>query len=200
MIPVQPQPEPASFDARVRQKGLAHLRKHGYSPDQPLPPETKIEPYWRNCLSELHRAYSGICAYLCVHIERVTGGSSVDHYIAKSTARADLAYEWSNYRLACTSMNSRKRDYSDVLDPFTLAPGMFFLELATGHIYPNPNLAVPVRQNVANTIERLGLDKPECRELRARWYQEYFEQHISSEYLHSKSPFVWQEAHRQALL
>ena len=30
---------------------------------------------------------------------------SVDHYVAKS-GRWDLAYEWSNYRLACAAMNS----------------------------------------------------------------------------------------------
>lgn len=33
MIPVAAQPEPTAFDAKVRQKGLAYLRKKGFSLD-----------------------------------------------------------------------------------------------------------------------------------------------------------------------
>lgn len=199
MIPVAAQPEPAAFDAEVRQKGLAHLRKKGFPLGQPLPLKAEIEPYWRACLTDLHKAYGGVCAYLCVFFERIVGGASVDHFIAKS-ATAGLAYEWSNYRLACSTMNSRKREFSDVLDPFSLAPDHFHLQLSTGRIYPNPGLqAMPMRL-VEQAIERLGLDDPPCRELRARWYQEYLEHGLPSAYLRSKSPFVWTEAHRQGLL
>lgn len=199
MIPVAAQPEPAVFDAEVRQKGLAHLIKKGFPLDQPLPPKADIEPYWRACLTELHQAYGGVCAYLGVFFERVMGGGSVDHFIAKS-ANTGLAYEWSNYRLACSTMNSRKREFSDVLDPFFLAPDLFRLQLSTGHVYPNPDLdAVPMRL-VEETIERLGLDDPLCRDLRTRWYQDYLTHALPSVYLKSKSPFVWFEANRQGLL
>lgn len=199
MIPVAAQPEPAAFDLAVRKKGVAHLNSKGFSLNQPLPPKADIKPYWRDCLPDLHQAYGGVCAYLCLFFERVMGGGSVDHFIAKS-ANAGQAYEWSNYRLACSTMNSRKRDFSDVLDPFFLAPDLFRLQLSTGHIYPSHNLsAVPMRV-VEETIERLGLDDPQCRELRARWYQEYLEHCISSEFLKSKAPFVWAEANRQGLL
>jgi uncharacterized protein (TIGR02646 family) len=199
MIPVAAQPEPASFDAEVRLKGLAHLRQKGIPLGQPLPAKAEIEPYWRAFLTDLHQAYGGVCAYLGIFFERVMGGGSVDHFIAKST-NAGLAYEWSNYRLACSTMNSRKREYNDVLDPFLLAPALFQLELITGHIYPNPDLNdVPMRL-VEETIERLGLDDSQCRELRARWYQDYLERHLSSVYLKGKAPFVWSEANRQGLL
>lgn len=199
MIPVAAQPEPSAFDADVRQKGLALLNKKGFQLDDPLPQKADIEPYWRACLTDLHQAYGGVCAYLGFYFERVMGGGSVDHFIAKS-ANAGLAYEWCNYRLACSTMNSRKREYSDVLDPFFLAPSLFRLQLSTGHIYPNPDLdAVPMRL-VEETIERLGLDDPQCRELRARWYQDYLEHSLPSDYLKKKSPFVWHEANSQGLL
>lgn len=199
MIPVHAQPEPGAFDADVRKKGLAYLQKRGFPLDQPLPLKADIEPYWRACLTDLHRAYGGVCAYVGVFFERVMGGGSVDHFIAKST-NAGLAYEWNNYRLACSTMNSRKRDYSDVLDPFQLAPDLFRLQLSTGHIYPNPKLdAVPMRV-VEETIERLGLDDPQCREMRAHWYQDYLEHQLPSDYLKKKAPFVWSEASRQGLL
>ena len=199
MIPVQAQPEPAAFDADVRKKGLAYLQKHGFPLDQPLPLKADIEPYWRACLTDLHRAYGGVCAYVGVFFERVMGGGSVDHFIAKS-ANAGLAYEWDNYRLACSTMNSRKRDYNDVLDPFLLAPDLFRLQLSTGHIYPNPTLDAAPMRIVEETIGRLGLDDPQCREMRARWYQDYLEHQLPSDYLKNKAPFVWSEASRQGLL
>ena len=199
MIHVSAQTEPSAFDKDVRKKGLSYLGKRGFLLDQPLPPKADIEPYWRECLTDLHQVYGGICAYIGVFFERVMGGGSVDHFIAKSN-NAGLAYEWSNYRLACSTMNSRKRDYDDVLDPFLLAPDLFRLQLSTGHIYPNPNLhAVPMRL-VEETIERLGLDGAQCRELRSRWYQEYLEHGLPADYLKKKSPFVWCEANRQGLL
>lgn len=199
MIPVQAQPEPAAFDADVRKKGLAYLQRQGFLLDQPLPPNADIEPYWRACMTDLHRAYGGVCAYVGVFFERVMGGGSVDHFIAKS-ANAGLAYEWDNYRLACSTMNSRKRDYNDVLDPFLLAPDLFRLQLSTGHIYPNPTLDAAPMRIVEETIGRLGLDDPQCREMRARWYQDYLEHQLPADYLKKKAPFIWVEASRQGLL
>ena len=200
MIPVQPQPEPGFFDAEVRTKGLAHLKAKGYALDQPLPAGATIEPHWRgDCLTALHTAYGGVCAYLCVFVERITGGMSVDHFIAKS-ALAGLSYEWSNYRLACSVMNSRKRDFDDVLDPFALEPDWFRLDLTCGRIFPNPELEPEQTALVTQTISRLGLDDPLCRELRVRWFDECLTEPLPESYLRRKSPFVWAEAQRQGLL
>lgn len=200
MIPVTPKPEPADFDSRVRKRGLSYLKENGFSLSQPLPPKADIYPYWRNCLTDLHQAYGGICAYIGVYFERVMGGGSVDHFIAQKSADAGMAYEWSNYRLACTTMNSRKREYSNVLDPFLLKPDWFWLELTTGHIYPSSQLKPDEEKSVKETIERLGLDDALCRDLRSRWYQDYCQNNISEEYLKDKSPFIWHEANRQMLL
>ena len=64
-------------------------------------------------------------------------------------------------------MNSRKREYSDVLDPFFLAHDLFLAAALTGHIYPSlRQLAAHPMRIVEETIERLGLDDPQCRELR----------------------------------
>lgn len=199
MIHVAAQPEPASFDAEVRQKGLAWLRKKKIALDQPLPPKTTIEPYWRHCLDDMHASYNGCCAYLAVFFERVTSGGSVDHFIAKSQ-RADLAYEWSNYRLVCSRMNSRKRDYADVIDPFEVETGWFHLEPVSGRIFPNPHLPDEQQQAIRATIERLGLDDAGNREMRARHYQDYREGFYTAAFLKKRSPFVWMEANRQGLL
>jgi len=199
MIHVAAQPEPPSFDEEVRQKGLAWLQKKEIALDQPLPPKTTIEPYWRHCLDDMHASYNGCCAYLAIFFERVTGGGSVDHFIAKSQ-RADLAYEWSNYRLACSRMNSRKRDYDDVLDPFEVEAGWFQLEPISGRIFPNPRLPEEQQQAVKATIDRLGLDDAGNREIRVRHYHEYLEGFYTADFLKKRSPFVWMEANRQGLL
>jgi len=199
MIHVDAQSEPASFNAAVRQKGVAWLQKNNIPLDQPLPPKTELEPYWRSCLYDLHESYRGCCAYLSIFFERYPGGGSVDHFIAKSK-RADLAYEWSNYRLACSRMNSRKRDYDDILDPFEIETGWFRLEPVTGRIYPDPGLSADLQLRVQATIDRLRLDDAGCREIRARYYQEYCEGAYTSGFLKKRSPFVWTEVVRQGLL
>jgi uncharacterized protein (TIGR02646 family) len=199
VIPVAPQPEPAAFDAQVRQRGLQWMNAQGIGLNQPLPSGTALPPYWRDCLADLHTSYGGICAYVAVFVERVTGTPSADHFVAKSQDPG-LTYEWSNYRLACSKMNSRKRDFSDVLDPFTLAPGTFRMEPVTGRIYADP--ALPPTDMVAAeaTIQRLHLDDAECRELRARHLEECLQGDRSGNNLRKYSPFVWQEAKRQGLL
>lgn len=199
MIPVKRQPEPDTFDVKVRKKGMRYLRKNAIPLDQPLPEGTKLYPYWRTCLDDLYSKYNGQCAYLAIFFERVTGGGSVDHFVAKSK-RADLAYEWNNYRLASSIMNSRKGEFDDVLDPFEIREDMFHLELVSGRIYPNPGLSVEELKRVSNTITRLGLDDPGCREMRARHYQQYCQESYTEDFLKGYSPFVWHEANRQGLL
>ncbi len=199
MIHVQAQQEPNTFDVNVRIPGNNHLSVNGYSLSQPLPPKTKVPPHWRNCLGDLHQKYNGICAYLCVFIERVTGGLSVDHYIAKSRLAGQI-YEWSNYRLTCSTMNSRKNNFSNVLDPFLIQDGWFHIEFVSGRIYPNPSLTSTQIQAVSDTIRRLKLDSQGVRELRVAHFDDYRNGDITQAYLKRKSPFVYMEAQRQGLL
>ncbi|NBB80458.1 MAG: hypothetical protein GVY36_13620 [Verrucomicrobia bacterium] len=199
MIHVQEKPEPASFDAQVRQPGLTWLNKESIDLDQPVPPKTEIKACWRACLDDLYRSYDGYCAYLAVFFERTTGVGTVDHFVAKSK-RADQAYEWKNYRLACSRMNSRKRDYEDVIDPFHVLEGDFYLELISGRIFANPGLVDERKSKINDSIVRLGLDDVWNREMRARYYQEYRQGYYNEDFLKRRSPFVWKEANRQGLL
>ncbi|WP_130470007.1 hypothetical protein [Candidatus Magnetaquicoccus inordinatus] len=199
MIPVSPQSEPAQFNSTVRQKGLAYLHKRGLALDKPLPPGTTIESYWRSSLDDLYRSYQGTCAYLAVYFDRGIGAASVDHFVAKSSLPG-LAYEWSNYRLACLAMNSRKNSFDDLLDPFTLEIGWFHLELLQGRIFPNPHLTSTQQEQVQKSIKRLGLDDPLYNALRRGHYQDYINGDYTERYLQKISPFVWMEAQRQGLL
>ncbi len=199
MMHVDAKPDPDDFGRKVRQKGLRRLTAKGISLDQPVPLGTKVELYWRKRMDQLYTAYEGYCAYLVIHFERLTGGGTVDHYIAKAK-RADMAYEWSNYRLACATMNSRKRDFENVLDSFEAADGWFRLELVTGHIFPNPELAQARQEDIQKTIDRLGLDAGNCREVCVRRFDEYRTGVCSAAFLQKYSRLVWMEVCRQGLL
>ncbi|HFF6179426.1 TPA: hypothetical protein ACGCG3_000594 [Stenotrophomonas maltophilia] len=199
MIPVGAQPEPADFDAKVRVRGARSMRTKGIDPDQPLPVDKKLSPFWRDCLDDLYREYSQTCAYLAVYIERAVGGVTADHFVAKSKMPGQ-AYEWANFRLASSIVNARKCDFDDVLDPFVLLPEWFRLDLVTGQIYPNSDLDPADIERVADTIERVGLDNETNRKMRARHFQYYCEGDITEKFLRGYSPFVCYEAERQGLL
>jgi uncharacterized protein (TIGR02646 family) len=199
VIRVIPAPEPTDFDERVRRPGFAWLQKRGLPANGPAPRGVQPEPYWRDCLRQLHRAYGGHCAYLAYYIEPTVSQSSVDHFVPKSR-RLELAYEWANYRLASGKINARKGDFDDVLDPFEIDEGAFELDLLTGAIQPSPRLRAAVRQAADATIRRLRLDDHECRGLRRKLFWQYAGEEINVDVLRHYSPFVWSEAQRQHLL
>jgi hypothetical protein len=188
VIRVHPQPEPDDFDEKVRLPGLRALATGAGEPP----------PLWRGCALQLWEAYQGVCSYLCILIHRGTALRSVDHFLAKSKRR-DLIYEWSNYRLACALMNSRKREFEDVLDPFEVEDGWFILEFSFLQILPNPDLDAATQARVQATIDRLKLNDNECLQARATYYEPYRRGLLPFKVLEQWSPFVAAELKRQRL-
>ena len=197
MIRVTPAPEPVSFDRTVRQPGLRALEqlaeKHGGSKD--AIPSKEMPTHWRNALEDLLEGYRRICAYLCLYIPRGTGAPSTDHMVPKSTAWQHV-YEWSNYRLACALMNARKGVSASVLDPFEVEDGWFVLELVEFQVSPAPGLSSSVADAVGATIGKLRLNEQVCREARAGYAEEYWEGHVTFDYLSRHAPFVARELRR----
>lgn len=198
MMPVVLQPEPGDFDAEVRQPGLAWLASQGIALDGPFPKKKPAPAYWSHSNKALWEAYSGVCAYLAIYFEWVTGASSTDHFVAKST-NAGQAYEWSSYRLSCLGPNRNKGRFDDVLDPVGLAPNTFELNLVSGEIAPGRDLDSTVMALARKTIKRLKLDSPEHNRMRQRHYNQYL-RHKDAQTLKELSPFVWYEAQRQGVL
>lgn len=199
MIPVQLKPEPDDFDAEVRQKGLVWLTQKGIAHNAPAPKGTKFPAYWSHSNKQLWQAYSGVCAYLAIYFEWVTGAGSTDHFVAKSKD-AKKAYEWDNYRLSCLGPNRNKNKYDDVLDPVGLTNNTFELVLITGEI--RPSRALTDRALIAaarKTITRLKLDSADHREMRMKRYSQYV-RNKDVNTLKELSPFIWYEAQRQGLL
>jgi hypothetical protein len=192
---VEPQPEPADFDLKVRQPGRQALAKNPRS----------LPTHWRLCLEQLWEAYGGICAYLSVRIPPGTGARTVDH-LAPRKKRPDLAYEWNNFRLVCSLMNARKGVFEDVLDPFEVEDGWFTLELSSLEVLPSPDLPAPLQEAVEQTIGRLRLNDAQCIKARAEHYDAYLEHlkdtlsGISFRQLRRWNPFVAKELLRQGVV
>ncbi len=228
MIHVDPAGEPAGFNDAVRVPGRrAIAEKVGKQPEVPrtagrpykqryhkvrqpdgttktLPivreedlPATELPPYWTEALGDLMTAYAQVCAFSCFRIHPVTGARSVDHMAPKSRAWSQV-YEWRNYRLACSLLNARKRDFSAVLDPFEVEDGWFELELVGFQVRPAPGLDPEIRARIVATIETLGLD--DFRDSRARDAELYWSGDISFAVLMKESPFVAAELRRQGRL
>ena len=198
MMRVTLAPEPDTFDERVRQPGLRALDRLARRCSVPKSeiPSSKFPDHWRRSLDDLLAAYNRICSYLCLYIPRGTGARSVDHMVPKSAAW-DRAYEWDNYRLACSLMNSRKRDAVTVLDPFEVEDGWFVLELVAFQVLPADGLAEPTAAAVEGTIERLRLNDGECCGAREEYAEEYWREHIPFDYVRRHAPFVANELRRQ---
>lgn len=198
MIRVAAQPEPANFDQDVRAPGLLALARlaetHGSIESIPA---AALPPHWQKCLNQLHDAYAGICAYMCHRIPRTTGARTADHYVPKSMAAAD-AYEWSNYRLACSRMNARNHVAADVLDPFEIDDGWFWLKFYGFQVRPARGLDPQLRERVQHSIDRLRLNDHDCRRDRSDVFRHYQETQSFS-WLLSEAPFIAREVERQGL-
>lgn len=184
MIRVELAEEPASFDARVRRRGLSAIselvgegvtirrpgprRRAKYASRDRIAPDD-LPPYWTEALPELLDAYDRICAFTSLYIHRVTGAPSVDHMIPKSGAW-DRVYEWSNYRLACALVNARKAALQTVLDPFEIED-WFTLELVGYPVLPRDGLPAAIRERVEHTIEQLDLNHEDCRLARGEYVE-----------------------------
>jgi hypothetical protein len=214
VIPVTPAEAPPDFDARVRQKGLDALAELvGEKPSRVRQgrkrkkiAETRAEipadafpPYWRDVLPDMLSSYRRLCAYLALYIEHATGSPSVDHVLPKSKAW-DKVYEWSNYRLACALVNSRKNDVALALDPFEIGTGLFALEFVEFQVVVGPAAQDQVAARVNESIETLGLNLPECCKARREYVENYEAGHIDLSYLTRRAPFITQELRRQGLL
>lgn len=198
MMRVTLAPEPDTFDERVRQPGLRALDRLARKLSVPKSdiPSSKLPDHWHRSLGDLLAAYNRICSYLCLYIPRGTGARSVDHMVPKSLAW-DRTYEWDNYRLACSLMNSRKGDAVHVLDPFEVEDGWFVLELVAFQVLPAGGLADPTATRVEDTIERLRLNDEECCGAREEYAEEYWRENVTLDYVARRAPFVANELRRQ---
>ena len=89
-----------------------------------------------------------------------------------------LVYEWRNYRLSCLRMNRKKREFTDVLDPFCIDDDWFVMDVVEFRLHPGPSLDASRKQSVAATINRLGLNDLDWCETRRQHVDQYREHRL----------------------
>lgn len=192
MIPVKPQPEPATFDAFVRAPGRAFLNVC----PKPTSSQYKTKRFWRVCLRDLRIVYSGICAYTASWIPN---DCTVDHFLP-ATKYPELAYEWTNYRLAGTRVNQFKGDRVGLLDPFSIQVGWFVLDCASFYVHPGLGLGSALVGQIHHTITSLDLNCDSLVEMRFEIIREYSQGNITLDFLAARYPFIGAELQRQNLV
>ena len=190
MIPIKKQPEPHNFYEKVQKPGEKFLAEN------PHPKGKRLPDHWRDIIPELYQAYSAICAYTCHWIPDDTGSKTVEHFKPKAIY-PELAYAWGNYRLVCGTLNGRKGNYEDVLDPFTLHAGWFVIHFPSLQLKAGNDLTEAEAKNVAKTIKRLKLNGDTCIGGRLVWLKPYLMGRYDIDYLAEKAPFLAHELKRQ---
>jgi hypothetical protein len=122
----------------------------------------------------------------------------VDHFQPKSV-RPDLAYEWSNYRLAHQKLNSYKGESTEVLDPFHIEIGWFTLDFANCYLKPSGTLPQALQDQVAKTIEVLRLNTDQTLVQQRFDVLRDYSKGYPMDILEERYPFIAAELKRQGL-
>ncbi|MDT3268631.1 hypothetical protein QNL75_26610 [Pseudomonas amygdali pv. morsprunorum] len=203
--------EPTEFDDQVRKPGLRALDEMVGNPVARAAGKkfkvvaarkedikgSDFPAYWTEALPELLKSYGRLCAYTSFYIHKVTGSPSVDHSVAK-TKDWRYAYEWTNYRLICSLMNSRK-GVKNLLDPIAIQDEWFELEFVGFQVVPRPGLDGPLVNIIQFTIDELGLNERACIEVRTEYAEVHWEDQTARSWdrLSKQCPFVAREMERQ---
>ena len=178
MIPFSRTPEPAHFDERVRQPGMAWLAR-AQAKDRP-------PAYWRRVAPDVREAFRSLCAYAAMYVP----DGVVDHF-RPLRHHPQLAYAWSNYRYASHLMNAIKGDAQGLLDPFDVRQGWFELLLPSLQLVVSDRVPPRWRALADHTLVRLRLrDDERILRWRQQWYALYREGRLSLEGLRAVAPLL----------
>ncbi|EXI69355.1 MAG: hypothetical protein AW08_00565 [Candidatus Accumulibacter adjunctus] len=186
MIQAPMLPEPADFDAQVRQPGTQWLAAN--------PTALRPRALWTRYTPVLEAGYERLCGYAAM--ADFTGGT-VDHYRSFTNHRA-LAYEWRNYRFASATMNSKKRAADErVLDPEEVRAGWFEILLPSLQMRATDRVPARLRSKAEHTLDRLGLaDGERVIRWRRSWFELYQHGDLSIEGLRTVAPLIAEAVER----
>lgn len=192
LIRVAQKPEYPGFDSQVRQPGAAFL---SVCPN-PTSEQFRKKNFWNRAAKELHAAYSGICAYTATYLPEQ---GSVDHFLPK-TLNPELAYEWSNFRLASGRVNSCKSNQTNILDPFDVDNDWFEMDIPSCLLRAKAGLQSELRARINTTINSLRLNADDYYvQERCNILIDYAKGEISLSFLKRRYPFLAKEIGRQNL-
>ena len=189
MIGVAKVNEPPGFQAKVKTPGDQWLKAN--------PGAKRPKALWEPYTATLSEAYENRCGYAAMLDP--TGGS-VDHYLSFKN-HPTLAYEWSNYRFASTTLNSSKRNAdATVLDPQEVKPGWFKILLPSLQMVATDAVPKSHKDRAEFTLTRLKLrDGERIIRWRLSWYQMYNAGKLNLAGLRNVAPLIAEAVEAQAL-
>ncbi len=122
----------------------------------------------------------------------------MDHFRPKGRY-PNLAYEWSNYRLALDLVNNNKGNSEAVLDPFVVQNGWFILDKASLWVQPEPTLSAAILTRVQSTINVLKLNHARLVNIRFQILRGYIDGKQRLDSIEEKYPFIAAEIRRQGI-
>ncbi|HEX7136668.1 MAG TPA: hypothetical protein VF219_02430 [Vicinamibacterales bacterium] len=136
----------------------------------------------------MRAGFGSLCGYAAMLDP--TGGT-VDHYFSYRN-RPELAYEWSNYRFASSTMNSIKRTADDeVLDPYEVGDGWFEIILPSLQMRVTDRVPREHRSRAEATLSRLKLrDDERVIRWRQSWYEMYRAGRLTIDGLQQVAPLI----------
>jgi hypothetical protein len=186
VIPTKLDPEPKRFDVDCRTKGRDWLAS---STGKEFVNKTRKRPqdYWSPFRNDLRKSFDGRCAYSAMWLS----GGTVDHFescnASRDSGRPEQIYEWTNYRLADSAVNSSKKD-AVYLDPLVVQDGWFEVVLPSLLLFTTTS--VPPAHRVLARSTALWLNSETIVEIRRAWYVEYQEGRLTVEQLERYAPLI----------
>lgn len=165
--------EPPLFDTNCRQPGATFLA------DMPPRDPHEKSAWWCQFQPDLARHFSYRCGWTAMAIGL---DGDVDHYLACGNREGcpsphrNLAFEWSNYRYASGTINSRKGNLDDqILDPCQIGEGWFEVVFPNFVLRPTSLLPAALQDKARTTIKKLKLfNEHKVRFTRWMWYERYW--------------------------
>jgi hypothetical protein len=191
MIQVVLPPPPPNYESEVKDPGEAFLKNN----PNPTKRDWKIHRYWHKIHNYLYSKHSGICLYCASWTPRKqklgkTDHTSIDHFKPKKLD-AQLAYEWSNFRMCRSRLNNYKGDSQDVIDPCIVSNDWFYLDFTSFLVKASPHVTNSrLKQDIVNTIKRLHLNSDDYVHERSNVIKEYSLDNLSFKILEEKFPFI----------
>jgi hypothetical protein len=180
MIPVKKVKKPSDFDAKVKTPGNTWLKAN--------PSAQRPKALWAPYTATLSDGFSGLCGYAAMYDP--TGGT-VDHFLSFKNHK-HLAYEWGNYRFACSTLNSSKRNAdAAVLDPYDVGDGWFEILLPSLQMAVTDAVPAKYREKANFTLKRLKLrDGERIIRWRKSWYDMYLSGKLNMDGLRQVAPLI----------
>ena len=187
-----------SYEERVRLPGEAFLAAN----PSPTREQFKRNDFWTEIHDEMYEAYQGICMYCASWTPRTPTRASfwqtsIDHFMPKGRYPS-LAYDWSNFRLCRSDINTNKGEDELVPDPFGIRNKWFTIDFATWRIGPTDTAPIYIRNRIRSTFVRLGLNEDAYIEERLAAAAIYVHRPAERGQLELLYPFLTAELARQS--